>query len=300
MEAILLQLFNGLSLGSILLLIALGLAITFGLMNVINMAHGELIMIGAYAAYVVQLLFLTYLPEGMFSWYFIFALPASFLLAAFFGWLLELSVIRHLYGRPLDSLLATFGAGLILQQLARTIFGAPNVGVQSPTFLAGTIEIFTLSIPASRLFILLLVAACVGFMFYYFYKTKSGMRIRAVMQNRKMASSLGINTRRVDSTTFAIGAGFAGVAGTVLTLIGPIGPTLGTAYIVDAFMVVVVGGVGMLIGTVASALGIGMFNTIFEYVTNASMGRVLVFILIILVLQWRPNGLFHLRTRSLD
>lgn len=300
MEGIISQLFNGISLGSILLLIALGLAITFGLMNVINMAHGELIMIGAYATFVVQSLFIDYLPESMFNWYFVLAVPAAFLTAALVGWLLEWTVIRHLYGRPLDSLLATFGAGLILQQAARSIFGAPNVGVQSPALLSGAVEIFSISFPKSRIFIILLVTACVLFMFYYFYKTSNGRRIRAVMQNRDMASSVGISTRQVDSTTFALGAGFAGVAGMALTLIGPIGPTLGTAYIIDAFMVVVVGGVGMLLGTVIAALGIGVFNTGFEYFTNASMGRVLLFVIIILFLQWRPNGLFNLRTRKLD
>lgn len=300
MEGIISQLFNGISLGSILLLIALGLAITFGLMNVINMAHGELIMIGAYATFVVQSLFIDYLPESMFNWYFVLAVPAAFLTAALVGWLLEWTVIRHLYGRPLDSLLATFGAGLILQQAARSIFGAPNVGVQSPALLSGAVEIFSISFPKSRIFIILLVTACVLFMFYYFYKTSNGRRIRAVMQNRDMASSVGISTRQVDSTTFALGAGFAGIAGMALTLIGPIGPTLGTAYIIDAFMVVVVGGVGMLLGTVIAALGIGVFNTGFEYFTNASMGRVLLFVVIILFLQWRPNGLFNLRTRKLD
>ncbi|WP_252313985.1 urea ABC transporter permease subunit UrtB [Sinobaca sp. H24] len=300
MEGIISQLFNGISLGSILLLIALGLAITFGLMNVINMAHGELIMIGAYATFVVQSLFIDYLPESMFNWYFVLAVPAAFLTAALVGWLLEWTVIRHLYGRPLDSLLATFGAGLILQQAARSIFGAPNVGVQSPALLSGAVEIFSISFPKSRIFIILLVTACVLFMFYYFYKTSNGRRIRAVMQNRDMASSVGISTRQVDSTTFALGAGFAGIAGMALTLIGPIGPTLGTAYIIDAFMVVVVGGVGMLLGTVIAALGIGVFNTGFEYFTNASMGRVLLFVIIILFLQWRPNGLFNLRTRKLD
>jgi urea transport system permease protein len=299
-EGIIAQIFNGISLGSILLLIALGLAITFGLMNVINMAHGELIMIGAYTTYVVQTIFINYFPEGLFDWYFLFAIPAAFILAALIGLVMEVTVIRFLYGRPLDSLLATFGISLVLQQLARSIFGAPNVGVQSPELLSGAVEIFSMSFPISRIFILILVALCVGFMFYYFYKTGNGRRIRAVMQNRDMAASLGISTRKVDASTFAIGAGFAGVAGMALTLIGPIGPTLGTAYIIDAFMVVVVGGVGMLLGTVAGALGIGVFNTIFEYFTDASMGRVLIFVLIILFLQWKPNGLFSIKTRKLD
>ncbi|WP_216830825.1 urea ABC transporter permease subunit UrtB [Alkalihalobacterium elongatum] len=300
MEGVIVQAFNGISLGSILLLIAMGLAITFGLMKVINMAHGELIMIGAYATYVVQMTFQKYLPAGWFDMYFFLAIPFAFLVAALIGMLLEFLVIRHLYGRPLDSLLATFGVGLILQQAARSIFGAPNVGVESPGFLRGGVQVMSVTLPYTRLFIILLVLISIGLLFIYLYKTTNGRRIRAVMQNRNMALCLGISSRRIDSTTFAIGAGFAGVAGAALTLIGPIGPSIGTYYIIDAFMVVVVGGVGMLIGTVIGAMGIGMFNTVLEYWTNASMGKVLVFALIILFLQWRPNGIFSIRTRSLD
>ncbi|QDI92260.1 urea ABC transporter permease subunit UrtB [Salicibibacter halophilus] len=300
MENFLTQIFNGASLGSILLLIALGLAITFGLMRVINMAHGELIMIGAYTAYVIQLIFVTYVPDAMFDFYFILAIPGAFLIAALVGSLLETGVIRHLYGRPLDSLLATFGIGLILQQAARSIFGAPNVGVTNPSFLSGSLSVFSLELPYSRLFILGLVALCFTALALFLYKTAYGRKIRAVMQNRDMAMSVGISSRRVDNLTFAIGSGFAGVAGVALTLLGPIGPTLGLTYIVDAFMVVVVGGVGALVGTVAGAMGIGVFNTLFEYWTNASMGKVLVFALIILFLQWRPSGLFPQTSRSLD
>ncbi|WP_017726845.1 urea ABC transporter permease subunit UrtB [Halalkalibacterium ligniniphilum] len=300
MEGILIQAFNGISLGSILLMIALGLAITFGLMKVINMAHGELIMIGAYATYVVQLVFTQYFPVAMFDWYFVLAIPFAFLVAALIGMLLEFTVIRHLYGRPLDSLLATFGAGLILQQTVRTIFGAPNVGVENPSFFRGGLEVFGATFPYTRLFIICLVACSFLLLAWFLYKTRNGRKIRAVMQNREMATCLGISARKVDGITFAIGAGFAGIAGAALTLIGPIGPTIGTYYIVDAFMVVVVGGVGMLIGTVAGALGIGVFNTIFEYWTDASMGKVLVFALIILFLQWRPSGMFSTQSRSLD
>ncbi|WP_100397834.1 urea ABC transporter permease subunit UrtB [Bacillus sp. FJAT-44742] len=300
MESYLIQIFNGLSLGSILLLIALGLAITFGLMNVINMAHGELIMVGAYSAYMVQMFFITYVPAHLFDWYFILAIPFAFLLAAGIGLLLELTVIRHLYGRPLDSLLATFGAGLILQQAARTIFGAPNVGVENPSFLTGGFQILSVTLPYTRLFIILLVASCTVLLYLYFYKTSNGRRIRAVMQNRDMAKCVGVSSRRIDATTFALGAGFAGVAGTALSLIGPVGPTIGTYYIIDAFMVVVVGGVGMLAGTIAGAFGIGIFNTLFEYWTNASLGKVLIFALIIAFLQWKPAGIFSLRTRSVD
>ncbi|MED3647111.1 urea ABC transporter permease subunit UrtB [Halalkalibacterium halodurans] len=294
------QLFNGISLGSILLLIALGLAITFGMMRVINMAHGELIMVGSYATYVVQLLFSQYVPPAYFDLYFLLAVPLSFVISALIGILIELTVIRHLYGRPLDSLLATFGVGLILQQTARTIFGAPNVGVQSPSFLRGGLEIAGVTLPFSRLFIITLVLVSFCLLAWFFYKTRNGRKIRGVMQNRSMATCLGISTRKVDLMTFAIGSGCAGLAGAALTLLGPIGPTIGTYYIVDAFMVVVVGGVGMLVGTVAGALGMGMFNTLFEYWTNASLGKVLVFACIILFLQWRPQGLFSLPTRSLD
>lgn len=300
MEGLIMQLFNGISLGSILLLIALGLSITFGLMKVINMAHGELIMIGAYSTYVIQVLFINYLPQGYFNWYFILAIPISFIVAALIGMLLEFTVIRHLYGRPLDSLLATFGVGLILQQTARSIFGAPNVGVQSPTFLRGGLEIMAINLPYIRLFIIGLVGVSFLGLYFFLFRTANGRRIRAVMQNREMATCLGISSRKVDLLTFAIGSGFAGIAGAALTLLGPIGPTLGMNYIIDSFMVVVVGGVGVLTGTVIGALGIGMFNTIFEFWTDASMGKVLVFALIILFLQWKPSGLFSIRTRSLD
>lgn len=276
MEGLVIQLFNGISLGSILLLIALGLSITFGLMKVINMAHGELIMIGAYSTYVMQLFFTSYLPESLYNWYFIFAIPFAFLVAALIGMLLEYTVIRHLYGRPLDSLLATFGVGLILQQTARSIFGAPNVGVKSPSFLRGGLEIMSITFPYIRLFIIALVISSFIGLYFFLYKTINGRRIRAVMQNRQMATCLGISSRKVDLLTFAIGSGFAGIAGAALTLIGPIGPSIGLSYIIDAFMVVVVGGVGVLAGTVIGAFGIGMFNTLFEYWTNASMGKVLI------------------------
>ncbi|MNI12526.1 High-affinity branched-chain amino acid transport system permease protein LivH [compost metagenome] len=301
MEMLILQTFNGLSVSSILLLIALGLAVTFGLMNVINMAHGELIMIGAYSAYVTQNLFVAYLPKSWYEGYFLAALAAAFLIAALMGWLLETILIRHLYGRPLDSLLATWGVGMMLQQIARFIFGAPNVAVTSPSWLNGGLAITSsLVLPYKRLFIMALVALVLTAMYLYIYKSASGRRMRAVMQNREMAGCLGISTRRVDSLTFAIGSGIAGIAGCALTLLGPIGPSIGTYYIVDAFMVVVLGGVGKLIGTVAGALGIGIFNTLFETYTSASIGKVLVFACIVAFLQWKPRGLVALRTRSLD
>lgn len=301
MDVIVLQLFNGFSVSSILLLIALGLAITFGLMKVINMAHGELIMIGAYSAYVVQNLFVSYMPSSMFNWYFVAAIPFSFIVAFLFGLLLETTLIRFLYGRPLDSLLATWGIGLMLQQLARTIFGAPNVGVTSPTWLNGGLTIMDdVVLPYKRLFIIALVCLCLIAMYVYIYRSHSGRRMRAVMQNREMAACLGISTRRVDAMTFAIGSGIAGIAGCALTLMGPIGPSIGTYYIVDAFMVVVLGGVGKLVGTVFGALGIGLSNTVFEYWTTASLGKVLVFLCIVAFLQWKPMGLVAMRSRSLD
>jgi len=301
MELVLQQIFNGLSVSSILLLIALGLAITFGLMKVINMAHGELIMIGAYTAYVVQGLFTSYLPASWFDLYFVIAIPASFIVAALFGLVLEMTMIRYLYGRPLDSLLATWGVGMILQQLARSIFGAPNVAVTSPSWLNGGLAIMPgLTLTYKRLFIIGLVIVCLLCMFLYIYRSAAGRRMRAVMQNRDMAASLGISTRMVDAATFAIGAGIGGIAGCALSLMGPIGPALGTYYIVDAFMVVVLGGVGKLVGTVLGALGMGLSNTLFESFTDASIGKVFVFIAVIAFLQWRPTGFVSLRTRSLD
>lgn len=301
MEIWLSQLFNGLSVSSILLLIALGLAITFGLMRVINMAHGEFIMIGAYGAYMTQQVFKSVLPQSLFDAYFPLAILVSFIIAFAIGYLLEVTLIRFLYGRPLDSLLATWGVGLMLQQLARSIFGAPNVAVSSPSWLEGGLTITSgVVLPYKRLFIIALVALCLTAMYMYIYRSNAGRRMRAVMQNRDMAACLGISTRRVDAFTFAIGSGIAGIAGCALTLIGPIGPSIGTYYIVDAFMVVVLGGVGKLIGTVVGALGIGVFNTLFEWWTDASLGKVLVFLCIVAFLQWKPMGMFAMRTRSLD
>ncbi|WP_270167085.1 urea ABC transporter permease subunit UrtB [Paenibacillus sp. SYP-B4298] len=301
MELTILQLFNGLSVSSILLLIALGLAITFGLMNVINMAHGELIMIGAYATYITQQVFASYLPPSLFDSYFLLAVPVSFLIAFLLGLLLESTLIRFLYGRPLDSLLATWGIALMLQQLARTIFGAPNVAVKSPTWLEGGLKLMDgVVLPYKRLFIIGLVAVTLLAMFLYIYRSHAGRRMRAVMQNRDMAACLGISTRRVDAMTFAIGSGIAGIAGCALTLLGPIGPALGTYYIVDAFMVVVLGGVGKLAGTIFGALGISLTNTMLEYWTTASLGKVLVFLGIVAFLQWRPKGLVAMKSRALD
>jgi urea transport system permease protein len=298
MDAFILQAFNGLSLGSILLLVSLGLAFAFGLMGVINMAHGEFIMIGAYVAYLFQQTFAGWLGGVELGIWFILALPAAFVVAAALGALMEVTLVRHLYGRPLDTLLATWGVGLILQQAARSIFGAPNVNVSSPLWLSGGLDIGTgFLLPYKRIFIFALVLVVVIAVYYYLYRTVSGRRLRAVMQNREMASCLGVRSRWVDASTFALGTGLAGVAGVALTQIGSIGPALGTFYIVDAFMVVVLGGVGRLPGTILAALLIGIMNTVLELGTSATVGKVLVLLMIIAFLQWKPSGLATLQTR---
>jgi urea transport system permease protein len=298
MEVWALQLFNGLSLSSILLLIALGLALSFGLMNVINLAHGEFIMIGAYTVYALQQVFRHFTGSPSPEITFLIAIPISFLVAGGIGLLVEQSLIRFLYRRPLDTLLATWGVGLFLQQLARSIFGAPNVQVVAPSWLGGAIAITTdLVLPYKRLFIIVLVLACIGGLYWYMYRSSEGRRMRAVMQNRDMAASLGVSTRRVDTLTFALGSGLAGLAGCALTLIGPIGPSLGTFYLVDAFIVVILGGLGQIPGTILAAFVIGMLNTVFEFGTTAVVGKVLVFAMVILFLQWRPAGLMGQRAR---
>ncbi len=298
MEVWALQLFNGLSLSSILLLIALGLALSFGLMNVINLAHGEFIMIGAYTVYALQQASQYFTGDVSPSLTFIIAIPLSFLISAAVGMLVEGFLIRYLYRRPLDTLLATVGVGIFLQQLARSIFGAPNVQVVAPLWLSGGLDLTgDLVLPIKRLFIIALVAACIAGLYWYMYRSSQGRRTRAVMQNRDMAASLGVSTRRVDNLTFALGSGLAGLAGCALTLVGPIGPSLGTFYIVDAFIVVILGGLGQIPGTILAALIIGMLNTGFEFGTTAVIGKVLVFAMVILFLQWRPDGLVRVRGR---
>ena len=301
MESVLLQIFNGVSLSSILLLTALGLMITFGLMKIINMAHGEFLMIGAYTTYCVQNFFLNFLPKAAFDAYYIVALPMSFIVSAAIGLGLERLLIRRLYGRPMDSLLVTFGVSLILQQLARNLFGTANVNVTSPSWLDGTLVITdTLQLPVKRLFILGMAAAvCVG-MYFLLYRSNAGRKVRAVMQNRPMAACLGIPAKTIDAATFAIGSGIAGLAGCALTLLGSIGPTLGANYIVDSFMTVVVGGVGTLLGTACGAGFMGVGNTILGALSDASMGKVLVLVAVIVFLQFRPRGMFAAATRSLE
>lgn len=289
--------FNGISLGSILLMISLGLAFSFGLMKVINMAHGEFIMVGAYVTYVFQNTFADMLGGVELGLWFILAIFAAFIFTGILGIILEIGLIRYLYGRPLDTLLATFGVGLVLQQAARSIFGAPNVQVVSPSWLSGGLNAGLLILPYKRLFIIALVIVLIWAIYVYLNRTAAGRRLRAVMQNREMASALGVRSRRVDALTFGLGAGLAGIAGCVLTLIGPIGPTLGTNYIVDAFMVVVLGGTGSLLGTILAALIIGVFNSVIEFSTTATVAKALVFVVIVAFLQWRPTGLVAQRSR---
>lgn len=293
-------LFSGISLSSILLLAALGLSITFGLMRVINMAHGEFLMIGAYTTYVIQNLFAAYLPDSVFDIYFLASLIASFAIAFLFGLLLERLVIRHLYGRETDSLLATWGISLVLQQAARSIFGAANVNVTAPAILNGNINLGGITLTYKRLFIIVLVAACLAGVYVLMYRTSFGSKMRACMQNRDMAQCLGIRTGRIDAITFALGSGLAAIAGCALTLLGPIGPTLGSNYIVDTFMVVVLGGVGRLVGAVAGAVLIGIPSTIIEFNTTASIAKALVLLLVIVFLQKKPKGLFTINSRALD
>lgn len=295
MDVFLNQLFVGLSIASILLLVALGLTFTFGQMNVINMAHGEFIMAGAYTTYVLQ----TALGTGAIGLAFGLALPLAFLVAGTLGLILEFLVIRRLYGRPLDTLLVTWGVGLMLQQLARDLFGAQNVNVSAPGFLDGGITIAGADLSYPRLFIITIVTLVVIAIAIYMIRTPAGRRMRAVMQNRPLASVSGVRTTRVDRTTFFIGSGLAGLAGVGITLLGPVGPTLGLGYIIDAFLVVIVGGLGQLRGAIIAALALGMANSFIEYNTSTSIAKAGVFLLIVLFLQWRPEGIVVQKRRGL-
>lgn len=309
--------FRGLSAGSILLVAAIGLAITFGLMGVINMAHGELIVVGAYTTYIVQNLFgagmqlspfgFTIRLPGMaaegnvYQLYFAAALPLSFLVAALVGIALERSVIRFLYKRPLESLLATWGVSLVLQQLFRLTFGANNVQVDSPSWLSGNWTVNDVLFGWNRVFVIVFAALIILLTWAALNKTPLGLLIRAVMQNREMAACMGVKTEKVNMLTFGFGSGLAGLAGAFLSQIGNVGPGLGQDYIVDAFMTVVVGGVGNIFGTVISAIGIGMLNQSLQQILgNPVLGKILVLGAIILFLQWRPAGIFVTRSRSLE
>jgi urea transport system permease protein len=294
------NLFYGVSLGSVLLLAALGLAITFGLMGIINMAHGELLMIGAYTTYVCQSLFRQYLP-GALDWYLVAALPAAFLVAFAVGVLLERSVIRWLYGRPLETLLGTWGISLILMQLVRTLFGAQNVEVANPSWMAGGVTVLgSLVLPYSRIAIIAFAVIVVGAVWLILNKTRLGLFVRAVMQNRRMADCVGVPTGRIDMMTFGLGSGIAGLGGVALSQLGNVGPDLGQAYIVDSFMVVVLGGVGQLAGTVIGALGLGEVNKFLEPYAGAVMAKICILVFIIIFIQRRPQGLFALKGRSVE
>ena len=294
------QVFTGISLGSILLLAALGLAITYGLMGVINMAHGELIMVGAYSTYLVQNFFRAQWP-GAFDWYLLAAVPVSFVVAALVGMALERSVIRFLYGRPLETLLATWGISLMLIQAARSIFGAQNVQVENPVWMSGGVELLAgIVLPYNRIVI-------IGFAFFVLFmvwvmltRTRLGLFVRAVTQNRSMASCVGVPTKRIDTVAFGLGSGIAGLAGCALSQIGNVGPDLGQSYIVDSFMVVVLGGVGQLAGTVYAAMGLGIANKFLEGVAGAVLAKIFILVFIIIFIQRRPQGIFALKGRFAD
>jgi len=292
--------FSGLSLGSILLLAALGLAITYGLMGVINMAHGELMMIGAYATYVVQTLFRTHAPQA-FDWYLPVAVPVAFAAAAAVGMILERTVIRFLYGRPLETLLATWGISLVLIQTVRTVFGAQNVQVENPSWLSGGVEVMSnIVLPWNRIAIIGFAAVVLIGMWLLLSRSRLGLFVRGVTQNRAMASCMGVPTARVDTWAFGLGSGIAGLAGCALSQIGNVGPDLGQAYIVDSFMVVVLGGVGQLAGTVYAALGLGVVNKLLESWSGAVLAKICVLVFIIVFIQKRPQGMFAVKGRAVE
>jgi len=295
MEILLAQLVSGISLAAVLLLVALGLTFTYGQMNVVNMAHGELIMAGAYTTYTLERV----LGGGREGLAFLLALPAAFAVAGLLGLAMERGLLRRLYDRPLDTLLATWGLSLILQQVARDLFGASNVQVTKPLWLDGAVTLGGVVLPWSRLAIAGLAAACVAGMGLFLARTGAGRRMRAVMQNRPLAAVSGVSTGRTDGLTFLVGAGLAGLAGVAVTVLGPIGPALGTFYIVDAFLVVIVGGLGRLSGAVLAALAIGLINAFVEYSTQASLAKAIVFMGVVVFLQVRPQGLFTFRSRGL-
>jgi urea transport system permease protein len=292
--------FTGISLGSVLLLVALGLAITYGLMGVINMAHGELMMIGAYTTYVVQNLFRTYLP-GAFDAYVLAAIPAAFVVSAAVGAVLERGVIRFLYGRPLETLLATWGISLMLQQTVRSTFGAQNVPVENPRWLSGGVELMSnLVLPFNRIAIIVFAVVVLAGVAVLIARTRFGLFIRGVTQNRRMASCVGVDTARVDMLAFSFGAGIAGLGGVARSQIGNVGPDLGQAYIVDSFLVVVLGGVGQLAGTVVAGLGLGVLNKLLEGAAGAVLAKIAVLVFIVIFIQRRPSGLFAMKGRSAE
>ncbi|RUM23054.1 urea ABC transporter permease subunit UrtB [Rhizobium vallis] len=289
----------GLSLGSVLLLAAIGLAITFGVMGVINMAHGEMVMIGAYTTYVVQEYISSAFPE-LADYSLAFAVPAAFVFTGFVGLIIERAVIRYLYGRPLETLLATWGVSLILQQAVRSIFGPTNREVRNPSWMSGVFDLGGLSITWNRLWIIVFSMVVFVALLLLLKRSAFGLQMRAVTQNRRMASSMGIRTGWVDAFTFALGSGIAGIAGVALSQIDNVSPNLGQSYIIDSFMVVVFGGVGNLWGTLVGALSLGVVNKFLEPFAGAVLGKILVLVLIILFIQKRPRGLFALKGRAVE
>lgn len=292
--------FSGLSTASILLLAALGLAITYGLLGVINMAHGELIMIGAYTTYVVQSLFKAHLAHWV-DWYLLIAIPAAFIVSALIGMLIERTIIRPLYGRQLETLLATFGVSLILMQAVRMLFGAQNVEVSNITWLSGGIALTpSLMLPYNRIAIIVFTVTILLLLVFLLNKTRFGLFIRAVTQNRQMARAVGIRSARIDMMAFGLGSGLAGLAGCALAQVGNVGPDLGQNYIIDAFLVVVVGGVGQVWGAVLAALGLGVSGTILEIGLGAVLAKIILLVLVILFIQKRPQGLFAIKGRFVE
>ena len=289
----------GISLGSVLLLAAIGLAITFGVMGVINMAHGEMVMLGAYATFVVQNVIRTYAP-GLMDYSLLFAIPAAFLVSAAVGIAIERGIIRWLYSRPLETLLATWGLSLILQQAVRTVFGANNKLVAAPTWMSGSFDLGGLTITSNRLWIVIFAIAVFVILQLALNKTALGLQMRAVTQNRRMASAMGIRTPFVDAMTFGLGSGIAGMAGVALSQIDNVSPNLGQGYIIDSFMVVVFGGVGNLWGTLIGALSLGVANKFLEPYAGAVLGKIIILVLIILFIQRRPRGLFALKGRAVE
>jgi urea transport system permease protein len=294
------RVFSGLSLGSILLLAALGLAITYGVMGIINMAHGELLMVGAYSAYGMQTLFRAWFPEAI-DWYLPAAIPVAFFSAALVGVVMERTVIRWLYGRTLETLLATWGISLVLIQSARVLFGAQNVEVSNPSWMSGGIEIMpNLILPWNRIIIVGFAMFVLVLVWVLMNKTRLGMFVRAVTQNRPMAGCVGVPTSRIDTMAFALGAGIAGLGGVALSQISNVGPDMGQGYIVDSFMVVVVGGVGQLAGAVWAALGLGIFSKLLEGWAGAVIAKITILVAIIIFIQKRPQGIFALKGRFVD
>jgi urea transport system permease protein len=289
----------GISLGSVLLLAAIGLAITFGVMGVINMAHGEMVMLGAYTTFVVQQVIRTSFPE-LFDWSLVIALPLAFMVSALVGLVIERGVIRFLYGRPLETLLATWGVSLILQQTVRSIFGPTNQEVGNPSWMSGSFDIGQLSVTWNRLWIVVFALTVFAVLLYVMKRTSWGLQMRAVTANRRMAASMGIRTPWVDALTFALGSGIAGIAGVALSQIDNVSPNLGRGYIIDSFMVVVFGGVGNLWGTLVGAFSLGVLNKFLEPYAGAVLGKIVVLVLIILFIQKRPRGLFALKGRAVE